>query len=65
MERRRRTLESGAIFTKSPGTTLMNVTQKNHWWSRSTKKSRSLIQNLIQKIMEEDRSLMQTPLLLS
>jgi hypothetical protein len=37
MERRRRTLESGAISTKSPGKTLMNVTQKNHWWSISKK----------------------------
>jgi hypothetical protein len=29
MERRRRTLESGAISTKSSGTTLLNVTQKS------------------------------------
>jgi hypothetical protein len=64
-ERRRRTLESGVISTKSPGTTLMNVTQNNHWWSRSKTRSRTLIQNLIQKIMEEDRSSTQTPLLLS
>jgi hypothetical protein len=39
-ERRRRTLENGAISTKSPGTTPMNVTQNSHWWSRS--KTRSL-----------------------
>jgi hypothetical protein len=39
MERRRRTLESGVISTKSPGTTLMNVTQNNHWWLRSKKRS--------------------------
>jgi hypothetical protein len=33
-ERRRRTLENGVISTKSLGTTPMNVTQNNHWWSR-------------------------------
>jgi hypothetical protein len=63
--RRRRTLESGAISTKSPGTTLMNVTQNSHWWPRSKKKSPTLIQNLIQKIMEGERSSTQTPLPLS
>jgi hypothetical protein len=63
--RRRRTLESGVISTKSPGTTLMNVAQNNHWWSRSKTRSRTLIQNLIQKILVEDRSSTQTPLLLS
>jgi hypothetical protein len=36
-ERRRRTLESGEISTKSPITTLMNVAQNNHWWPRSKK----------------------------
>jgi hypothetical protein len=60
-ERRRRTLESGVISTKSPGTTLMNVAQNNHWWPRSKKRSRTLIHNLIQKIMGEDRSSMQDP----
>jgi hypothetical protein len=52
-------------FHKIPGTTLMNVTQNNHWWPRSKTRSRTLIQNLIQKIMGEDRSSTQTPLLLS
>jgi hypothetical protein len=60
-ERRRRTLESGAISTKSLSTKLVNAAQNNHWWSRSKKRSRKLIQ----KIMGEDKSLMQTPLLLS
>jgi hypothetical protein len=55
-ERRRRTLESGVISTKSPGTTSMNVSQNSHWWPRSKTRSRTLIQNLIQKIMGEDRS---------
>jgi hypothetical protein len=54
----RRTLESGVIFTKSPGRTLMNFTQNNHWWLRSKKMSRTLIHNLIMKIMEGDRSSM-------
>jgi hypothetical protein len=31
--RQRRTPENGAISTKSPGTTPMNVTQNSHWWS--------------------------------
>jgi hypothetical protein len=39
MERRRRTLENGAISTKSLGTTLMNVAQKIHWWPRSNTRS--------------------------
>lgn len=39
IERRRRTLKIGAISTKSPGKTPMNVTQKSHWWPRSNKKS--------------------------
>jgi hypothetical protein len=64
-ERRRRTLENGAISTKSPGTTPMNVAQNSHWWPRSKTRSRTLIQNLIQKILIEDRSSTQTPLLLS
>jgi hypothetical protein len=29
-----KTPESGVSSTKSPGTTPMNVAQKNHWWSR-------------------------------
>jgi hypothetical protein len=33
------TLGSGAISTKSPGTTLMNVTQKIHWCPRSKTRS--------------------------
>jgi hypothetical protein len=64
-ERRRRTSKNGAISTKSPGTTPMNVSQNSHWWSRSKTRSRTLIQNLIQKILIEDRSSTQTPLLLS
>jgi hypothetical protein len=57
--------ENGVISTKSPSTTPMNVTQKSLWWSISKTRSRPLIQNLIQKILIEDKSLMQTPLLLS
>jgi hypothetical protein len=64
-ERQRRTLENGVISTKSPGTTPMNVAQNSHWWPRSKTRSRTLIQNLIQKILIEDRSSTQTPLLLS
>jgi hypothetical protein len=65
MGRQRRTPENGVISTKSPGTTPMNVTQNSHWWSRSNTRSRTLIQNLILKILVKDRSLTQTPLLLS
>jgi hypothetical protein len=42
--RQRRTPENGVISTKSLGTTLMNVTQNSHWWSRS-KTRRSSTQN--------------------
>jgi hypothetical protein len=54
--RQRRTLENGAISTKSPGTTPMNVAQNSHWWSRSKTRSRNLIKNLILKILVKDRS---------
>jgi hypothetical protein len=64
-KRRIRTLENGAISKKSPGTTPMNVSQNNHWWPRSKTRSRTLIHNLIQKILIEDRSSTQIPLLLS
>jgi hypothetical protein len=64
-ERRRRTLENGAISTKSPGTTPMNVVQNSHWWSRSKTRNQTLIQNLIHKILIEDISSTHTPLLLS
>jgi hypothetical protein len=63
--RQRRTPENGVISTKSPGTTPMNVSQNSHWWPRSKTRSRTLIQNLILKILVKDRSLTQTPLLLS
>jgi hypothetical protein len=63
--RQRRTPENGVISTKSPGTTPMNVAQNSHWWSRSKTRSRTLIQNLILKMLVKDRSLTQTPLLLS
>jgi hypothetical protein len=63
--RQRRTPENGASSTKSPGTTPMNVSQNSHWWPRSKTKSRTLIQNMILKIMVKDRSLTQNPLLLS
>jgi hypothetical protein len=65
MGRQRRTRENGVISTKSLGTTPMNVTQNSDWWPRSKTRSRSLIQNLIFKILVKDRSLTQTPLLLS
>jgi hypothetical protein len=63
--RQRRTPENGAISPKAPGTTPMNVARNSHWWPRSKTRSRTLIQNLILKILVNDRSLMQTPLLLS
>ena len=56
MGRQRRTPESGAISTKSPGTTPMNVSQNNHWWLISKTRSQTLIQNLILKIPVKDRS---------
>jgi hypothetical protein len=64
MGRQRRTPENGAIPTKSPSTTPMNVSQNSHWWPRSKTRSRTLIQNLIMKIMVKNRSSTQTPLLL-
>jgi hypothetical protein len=54
--RQRRTLENGVISTKSHGTTPMNVAQNSHWWSRSKTKSRTLIQNMIMKILVKERS---------
>jgi hypothetical protein len=63
--RQRRTPKNGVISTKSPGTTPMNVIQNSHWWPRSKTRSRTLIQNLIMKILVKDRSLTQTPLLFS
>jgi hypothetical protein len=63
--RQRRTSENGVISTKSPGTTPTNVAQNSHWWPRSKTRSRTLIQNLILKILVKDRSSTQTPLLLS
>jgi hypothetical protein len=62
--RQRRTPENGVISTKSPGTTLMNIIQNSRWWPRSKTRSRTLIQNIIMKILVKDRSLTQTPLLL-
>jgi hypothetical protein len=55
--RQRRTPENGAISTKSPGTTPMNVTQNSHWWPRSKTRSRTLIQNLILKTLVKDKLL--------
>ena len=63
--RQRRTPKNGVISTKAPGTTPTNVTQNSHWWLRSKTRSRTLIQNLILKILVKDRSSTQTPLLLS
>jgi hypothetical protein len=57
MGRQRRTPENGVISKKSPNTTPMNVAQNNHWWPRSKTRSRTLIQNLILKILVNDRSL--------
>jgi hypothetical protein len=65
IERRKKTLKNGVISSKSHGTTLMNVAQNSHWWSRSNIRSRTLIWNLIQKILVEDISSTQTTLLLS
>jgi hypothetical protein len=63
--RQRRTPKNGVISTKAPGTTPTNVAQNSHWWPRSKTRSRTLIQNLILKILVKDRSSTQTPLLLS
>jgi hypothetical protein len=63
--RQRRTPKNGVISTKSPGTTSMNFAQNIHWWLRSKTRSQTLIQNLILKILVKERSLTQTPLLLS
>jgi len=63
--RQRRTLKNGAISTKSPSTTPMNVAQNNYWWPKSKTRSRTLIQNLIMEILVKDRSFTQAPLLLS
>jgi hypothetical protein len=63
--KQRRTPKNRAISTKSPGTTPMNVAQNSHWWLRSKTRSRTLIRNLIMKILVKDRSSTQTPLLLS
>jgi hypothetical protein len=63
--RQRRTPENGVISTKSLGTTPMNVAQNSHWWPRSKTRRKTLIQNMIMKIMVKDRSSTQTPLLLS
>jgi hypothetical protein len=61
---RQRTPENGVISTKSLGTTPMNVAQNNRWWPRSKTRSQTLIQNLILKILVNEKSLTQTPLLL-
>jgi hypothetical protein len=63
--RQRRTLGNGVISRKSLGTTPMNFAQNSYWWPRSKTRSQTLIQNLIMKILVKDRSLTQTPLLLS
>jgi hypothetical protein len=55
--RQRRTPENGVIYTKSPGTTPMNVAQNSHWWPRSKTRSQTLIQNLILKILVNEKSL--------
>jgi hypothetical protein len=65
MGRQRRTSENGVISTKAPGTTPMNVAQKIRWWPRSKTRIRTLILNLILKILVKDKSSTQTPLLLS
>jgi hypothetical protein len=39
----------------------MNVAQNSHWWLRSKMRSRTLIWNIIQKILIEDRSSTQNP----
>jgi hypothetical protein len=54
MGRRRRTMENGAISTKSPVTTPTNVSQNSHWWPRSKTRIITLIQNLIMKILVKD-----------
>jgi hypothetical protein len=61
-ERRRRTPKNGVISTNAPSTTPMNVSQNSHWCPRSRTRIRTLIQNLIMKILVKDRSSTQTPL---
>jgi hypothetical protein len=63
--RQRRTPKNGVIFIKVPGTTPMNVTQNSDWWSISKTRIRTIIENLILKILVKDKSSMHTPLLLS
>jgi hypothetical protein len=65
MGRQRRTPENGVISMKTPSTTLMNVSQNSNWWMRSKTRRKTLILNLIMKIMVKYRSSTQTPLLLS
>jgi hypothetical protein len=55
------TPENGAISTKSLGTTSMNVTQNNHWWPRSKTRIRTLILNLILKILVKDNIIDKDP----
>jgi hypothetical protein len=43
--------EKWCDFDKSPGTTPRNFAQNNHWWSISKTRSRTLILNLILKMM--------------
>ena len=57
-EIQRMTLGNGVTSTKTPGTTPMNVARNIHWWPRSKTRSRTLIQNLIQKILKTNRSSM-------
>jgi len=58
MGSRRRTLESSVSSTKSHGTTLMHVTQNNHYWPKLKKKSQTLTQTLIWNRIREIESLM-------
>jgi hypothetical protein len=54
----RKKLESGVSSTKSPRTTLMNVTQNIHWWTSSKKKNQNMTWNLIQITIKGNKSSM-------
>jgi hypothetical protein len=59
----RKTLESGATSTKSLETTPMNVARNIHWFPISNKTNQNLDWNLIQRIINGNKSSMQNPFL--